>query len=199
MILATLALGACGGDDDEDDGGGAATTATAQAETTPTEEAPPSDGELTEAGSKLDFGEAAVVDYSPSGAGGDEVKVAVTPLEVEEGDPDDLEGIDISDAPDDAVPHYLKVRVENVDEEEIAGGNPARFLDAYDNQGEEQSEITFLLGEFEPCPDDAPDPIEAGSDFETCLTYLLPPGESIERLEWIILSGSGGDPIVWEG
>ncbi len=211
VLLASTAvivgIGACGDDDDE---AAAPETPTAQ-ETTATTEPEPSEsteGDLTPAGTKLGFGEEATVGWQPASLsieGKDKVfKLEVVVQSLETGEKSDLEDIELDPELQDSTPYYAKVRIHNLGETPPAEDDPDITFDAIDDRGQEQASITFI-GDFPPCEDnEEPKPFSRGKSYESCLTYLVPGGGSIEELRW----GSGpvdadglseyfDKPIVW--
>ena len=215
VLLASTALivgiGACGGDDDSDEAAAPETTPTAQ-ETTATTTPEPSestDGDLTPPGTKLGFGEEATVGWQPpslSIEGSKKVfKLEVVVESLETGEKSDLEGIDLDPELQDSTPYYVKVSIRNLGETTPAEDDPDITFDAIDDRGQEQGSITFI-GDFPPCEDnEEPKPFDRDESYESCLTYLVPGGGSIEEVRW----GSGpvddtglseyfDNPIVWK-
>ena len=204
-----VGIGACGDDDDSDEAA-APETPTVQ-ETTATTEPEPSestDGDLTPPGTKLSFGEKATVGWLPASLsleGKDKVfKLEVVVESLETGEKSDLEDIDLDPELQDSTPYYAKLRISNLGETTPAEDDPDIAFAAIDDRGQEQGSVTFI-GDFPPCEDnDKPKPFSRGESYESCLTYLVPGGGSIEELRW----GSGpvdanglseyfDKPIVW--
>jgi hypothetical protein len=214
LACAALATGAaaCGGDDEEEAGGAQTATAPAADTATETESEPAAgggDGELTPPGTKLKVGDTARVGWQPPSAFGGGEKtfdLEVTIVALEERSQDDLEGINLDAEQKQATPYFLKVKIENVgDEAPPETDDPDVTLDAIDDRGQEQGSITFI-GDFPPCEDEQPPkPFAKGKSYESCLTYLVPPGGSLNEVRW--KSGPPEEngvseyfekPVVWE-
>lgn len=200
-----VGLSACG--DDEKEAEPAATTAPTVATTTPaataTEaaEATGGDGEMTKPGTQLSFGDTAHVDYQPLSAADDKTTfpIDVTVLELEKGSLDDFKNIDLDEKQKSSTPYYVKVKISNPGDDIKLDGDPELGVEGIDDRGQEQGDITFF-GDFERCDDvEAPNPFKQGEEYETCLTYLVPGGGSIEEVHW-----TGGKdeylfkPVVWK-
>lgn len=216
VAAGTLALGiaACGGSDLQDDGGGSTAAAEAPAETTATTEttaAETSSGGLTAPGTRLGFGEQATVGwvppsrYSVTGAQkGYRLQVSVDGIE--RGTLDDLKNIQLDADQKRSTPYYVTLTVKALEDVKAGTDDPDVTFDAIDDRGQEQGKVIFI-GEFERCDDaDVPRPFTSGKSFESCLTYLVPGGGSIDEVRW----GSGPsrangvtpyfeDPVVWSG
>jgi hypothetical protein len=222
---AALALGmaACGGGSDDDGGSATAapaasetttdaaaqtTAATATTETTAAETG--GDG-LTPPGAQLGLGEQAKVAwvppsrYSVTGAqSGYRLQVSVDGIE--RGTLDDLKNIQLDADQRRSTPYYVTVTVKALENVKAGTDDPDVTFDAIDDRGQEQGKVIFI-GEFERCDDaDVPRPFAAGDSFESCLTYLMPGGGSIDEVRW----GSGpsrknevtpyfDQPVVWSG
>lgn len=212
VVLAT-GVAACGGDDEESDNASAPpqSTATAPAETgADTAADSGGSGELTPPGTKLSVGETATVGWNPpslsSGGRPKSITLEVTVVSLEKKSTDDLEGVNLDDEQKSSTPYFLKVRMKNLGERGPEGDQPDLSFDAIDDRGQEQGSITFI-GDFPPCEDkDPPKPFTRGKEYETCLTYLVPGGGSIEEVRWKDgppdehgLSKYYDKPIVWSG
>jgi hypothetical protein len=207
--LLVVGFGACGGDDDSEEAEAPQTQTTATEETTTettSEETAP--GGLTAPGTELSFGDKAIVGWNPPSRSlkGDETayKLEVVVESLETGDKSDLEDVDLDAELQDATPYYLKVKVTSLGEAAPGDDDPDITFDAIDDRGQEQGSVTFI-GDFPPCEDeDAPKPFSQGESYESCLTFLVPGGGSIEEVRW----GDGPadeygvskyfeEPIVW--
>lgn len=133
-------------------------------------------------------------------------KLQIEVVSIEKGSADDLKNIQLDADQQGSTPYFVKVRIKAL--EAIPASvtdNPDATLDAIDDRGQQQGSVIFL-GKFDRCDDaDPPKPFGAGKSFETCLTYLMPGGGAITKMQW----GSGpstGDsvtpyfdkPVSWE-
>lgn len=222
---AMLALGAagCGGSGS----GGAADTsaatqtpATSAADTTTTAAATPTtttdaggsaSGALTPPGAKLALGDTATVAWVPpsrfSATGGQSgYRLRVTVESIDRGSLDDFKNIDLDADQKRSTPYYVKLGVEALEDVKAGTDDPDIALKAIDDRGQEQGEVIFF-GDFERCDNaDVPRPFTAGKQYESCLTYLVPGGGSIEEVRWNDgpsrrngVTPYFDDPIVWSG
>jgi hypothetical protein len=213
MFLA-MGLAACGGDDDSDETAVPETTPTdtaAAPETTTTETEPSTEtkGGLTPPGASLSYGEAATVGWTPPSLSlegdGKTVTLEISVLSVEEGTQDDFKNIELDADQKDSTPYYLSARVENLGGDVPPDDRPHYSLAAIDDRKQEQGSVTFF-GDFPPCEDvEPPKPFGRGESYETCLTYLVPGGGSIEEVRWSDgpadrdgVSEYFDNPIVWK-
>lgn len=208
LAAATMAAGCGGGDDEatvtetvvETVSAPAETTATTPAETTETTEAaaaPAAAGGITPAGSTLKMGETATIAYDDSSSG-KKTTIEVTPQGIEKGSIDDFKNIDLDADQKAATPFYVKVSVKNVGKGDLGDSEPGSYIDAVDDRGQEQNEIIFF-GDFERCPSADVKSFKPGDSYETCLTYLVPGGGSIEGMRWIMFDEkSGKSNIDWK-
>ncbi|MFL5816094.1 MAG: hypothetical protein ACJ76L_00690 [Conexibacter sp.] len=224
-VTGALALGmaACGGSGSDDAGGStaspAATTAadatTTSATTTETTTAADAGGaggaRLTPPGTKLGFGEQATAawvppsDFSVTGAQKG-YRLVISVDSIERGTIDDLKNIQLDADQRRSTPYYVKVTVKALEDVKVGADDPDVTFDAIDDRGQEQGNVIFI-GEFPRCDDtQVPRPFSSGKSFESCLTYLVPGGGSIDEVRW----GSGPSrknentpyydkPIVWSG
>ncbi len=169
-------------------------------------------GGLTAAGTELGLGETATVAWVPlaesDGTGaqkGIELKVSV--VAIEEGSPGDLKNLELEPDQKGSVPFYVRLKLEAPTSRGIPGNeDPADSFTAIDDRGEEQGSVIFL-GSFQPCEEvQPPKQFDSGASFETCSTYLMKAGGSIESVQWDSGPAKANqvtpyfeDPIVWEG
>lgn len=223
VAAGALALGmaACGGESASDDDGSSTTPAAATSEATTPEttettettaaDTAGGDGGLTPPGTRLALGERATAgwvpasSYSATGAQtGYRLQLSVDAIE--RGTIDDLKNIDLDPDQQRSTPYYVTVTVKALEDVKVGSDDPDVTFDAIDDRGQEQGKVIFI-GDFDRCEDaDVPRPFTAGTSFESCLTYLMPGGGSIEEVRW----GSGPSkrnevtpyfdkPIVWAG
>lgn len=179
MLLGlALATAACGGDDPE--------TASTPAPSEPGLELPTGDVEvpegtaLTEAGTTLDFGEAATVAYQAGRGRGSVVDLTV--LGVRTGRVQDLAAFQLDAATRASTPYYVRVRVANVGTGDLArAGVPLFAVDGDDTLIQASSFTTS----FEPCPSTPlPARFGPGARTTTCLVYLAPDGGELTAMSY---------------
>jgi hypothetical protein len=217
--LLALGVAACGST--EDDGGGstapaAAETTAATTETTATTETNAAEtsgggGKLTPPGAKLGFGDTASVAWIPpsrfSATGGQQgYRLEVTVDGIERGTLDDFKNIDLDADQKRSTPYYVNVTIKALEDVKVGTDDPDVALKAIDDRGQEQGEVIFF-GEFDRCDDaGVPRPFSSGKSFDSCLTYLVPGGGSIDEVRWNDgpsrrneVSPYFEKPIVWSG
>jgi hypothetical protein len=213
LVLA-LGLTACGGSSSDDGSSASSSTPTTPTtEKTTAEETPDGEsGSLTPPGTQLKPGEEATlawVPFSEDNATGPEkgIDLEVTVESIEKGTIDDFENVELEPEEEKSTPYYVKVRFEAASgTEPPPDEEPYIAIDAIDDRGQEQSSVAFI-GEFERCDNaDMPRPFTKGDSYELCLTYLIPGGGSIEKVQWDDGPSEGedltpyyDDPVVWEG
>jgi hypothetical protein len=211
-MLVPLGLVACGGSG----GGSSDATSPPPAENAASTTAKPdvglpTSGKLTAPGTKLGFGKPATVGWVPpsqfSATGPRKaIRLQVTVDGIKKGTMADLKNVHIEGAPPNSTPYYVKVHVTNLGRTGPGSDNPALTLQAIDDRGQEQRSITFL-GDFQPCNDALPPkPFSHDKSFDSCLTYLVPGGGSINEVRWNDGPSSSDatskyfdNPVVWNG
>jgi hypothetical protein len=216
-----LGMAACGSSNDS---GGGSTTAQSSAETTTgatttaatttateTTAASPSSGGLTPPGTKLAMGGQATVGWVPPSkfsANGAQTgyKLQVSVDSIEKGSIGDFKNIDLDADQKRSTPYYVKVTVKALEDVKTGTDDPDISFDAIDDRGQEQGSVTFF-GTFERCDDkQVPRPFTSGTSYQSCITYLMPGGGSIDEVQW--KSGPSrknevtpyfDKPIVWSG
>ncbi|MGN6188044.1 MAG: hypothetical protein ACTHOE_04035 [Conexibacter sp.] len=192
----------------------AATTETTATTTTTTADSSSSastSGGLTPPGTKLGFGDQATVGwvppskYSVNGAQkGYKLQVSVD--SIEKGSIGDFKNIDLDADQKRSTPYYVKVTVKALEDVKTGTDDPDISFDAIDDRGQEQGSVTFF-GTFERCDDkQVPRPFTNGKSYESCITYLMPGGGSIDEVQWKsgpskknAVSPYFDKPIVWSG
>jgi hypothetical protein len=171
-----------------------------------------SGGRLTPPGTKLGAGERATVGWVPPSqfsisTAHKAIPLAVSVEGIEKGTLSDFKNVQLDANERAATPYYVKVHVTNLGS---GGGgandNPALAFRAIDDRGQPQASITFL-GEFQRCNDALPPkPFSHGKSFDTCLTYLMPGGGSIQSVDWNdgpsranAVTPYFEKPVVWSG
>jgi hypothetical protein len=188
LALALAGIAGCGG--------GSSSEATVTATPTP---AASTKGPKTAPGTRLALGETARVDIKP--LSGDEKKrpIDVAVLKIEKGTIEDFKNVNLDADQKGATPYYVTVRVANpAGEIPVKTDDPDIRFAGVDDRGQEQRSVTFI-GTFARCDDkNAPAPFTRGKAYQSCLTYLMPGGGSIEQVRW-----QGSDkyilkPVVWK-
>lgn len=145
---------------------------------------------LTQPGAHVAFGQAATLGWVPSSQfsvtdAEKGYKLQVTVESIQKGTAADLKDLQLTADEQGSTPYYVKVRIKFL--EAIPASqtdNPEVTLDAIDDRGQKQSAVIFL-GTFDRCPDnDPPKPFASGKSFESCMTYLMPGGGSIQKVQW---------------
>jgi hypothetical protein len=207
----TAALAACGGGS----GGSTPATPAAPSSSAPVSSSAPATasggGALTPPGTRLGFGQSATVAWVPPGQSGNGAqqgfKLKVMVQSIQKGTIGDFKNIELNATEKKDTPYYVKVKVSALQNALPAKtDDPAITFTAIDDRGQSQESITFL-GTFSRCDEvDAPKPFTAGKSYESCFTYLMPGGGSIQKVQWS--SGpSAADqvtpyfdkPVVWAG
>jgi hypothetical protein len=212
LAVVALGLSACGGS-----GSSSSSTTGSTISSSAGEEAVPSSGAegagaggLTPAGTEIKVGESATVIWVPSSEF--ETTKAQTGIEleatveaIEEGKQSDLDGLELEAKEKGSVPFYVRLKLEAPTDKAIpAEEDPAVTFTAIDDRGEEQGSVIFL-GTFPPCEEkEVPMPFDGGASYETCSTYLMKGGGSIEKVEWNSGPAKANEvtpyfehPVVW--
>ena len=82
--------------------------------------------------------------------------------------------------------------------------DPDITFDAIDDRGQQQGSVTFF-GTFPRCDNkSAPKPFVNGKSYTSCITYLMPGGGSIQKMQWNDGPAKGeavtpyfDNPVVW--
>ncbi len=224
VAAAALAAGmaACGSSNDNGGGSTAASTVTdttagtptttdTATTTTETTAASTSSGGLTPPGTKLGMGDQAMVGWVPpskfSATGAQTgYKLQVSVDKIEKGSIDDFKNIDLDADQKRSTPYYVSVTVKALEDVKTGTDDPDISFDAIDDRGQEQGSVTFF-GTFDRCDDtQVPRPFASGKSYESCITYLMPGGGSIDEVQWKSGPSKKNDvtpyfdkPIVWSG
>ncbi len=81
--------------------------------------------------------------------------------------------------------HYVQLRVTALGSTAPPkDSDPAITFNAIDDRGQQQQSVTFL-GTFSRCDDPfPPKQFVSGKTYQSCLTYLIPGGGSIQKVQW---------------
>ena len=147
-------------------------------------------GGLTPPGTRLAFGGPATVGWVPPsqdlGTGAHKgIKLQVTVVSIQKGTMADFRNVELNGTQRNSTPYYVQLRVTALSNASVPkDSDPAITFTAIDDRGQEQQSITFL-GTFSRC-DDATPPKQfvSGKTYQSCLTYLIPGGGSIQKVQW---------------
>jgi hypothetical protein len=147
-------------------------------------------GSLTPPGTHLAFGGAATVGWVPpsqdTGNGAHQgLKLQVTVVSIQKGTMADFRNIDLNANERKSTPYYVQLRVTALGSTQPPkDSDPAITFTAIDDRGQEQQSVTFL-GTFARCDDPfPPKQFVSGKTYQSCLTYLIPGGGSIQKVQW---------------
>jgi hypothetical protein len=147
----------------------------------------------------------AEIDLKPGAHKG--LMVQVTVKSIEKGSIADFANVQLDAAQKKDTPYYVKVHFTALGSvAPPSNSDPSITLDGIDDRGQTQSSLIFL-GTFGRCDDvSVPKPFTNGKSFDTCLTYLVPGGGSIQKMQWANGPSNGTDvsayfdkPVVWGG
>jgi hypothetical protein len=174
--------------------------------------APTTAGGLTPPGAHLALGQTATLgwvpaetDLKPGAHKG--LMLQVTVKSIEKGSIADFANVQLDASQKKDTPYYVKVHFSALGSvAPPSDSDPAITLDGIDDRGQTQSSLIFL-GTFAQCDDTTvPKPFTNGKSYDTCLTYLVPGGGSIQKMQWA--NGPAGanevsayfdKPVVWGG
>ena len=184
-----LVLSACGGGDSEGDADADETGTPAPSATAET----PEGVELTEPGTQLDYGDSAVVDFK--------LRKQATLLDLKvknavQGSLKDFSGFDMSDPyQKKANYYYVRVRVENVGEDEIGDVDVPLQGISGDNT---LLPLVRFTSSFAKCDTEpVPKKFKPGKTHYTCLVFLSPNKGTLEGVSYRPFESF--DPIEWRG
>jgi hypothetical protein len=147
-------------------------------------------GSLTAPGTHLAFGGAATVGWVPpsqdTGNGAHQgLKLQVTVVSIQKGAMADFRNIELNANERKSTPYYVQLRVTALGSTPPPkDSDPAITFTAIDDRGQEQQSVTFL-GTFARCDDPfPPKQFVSGKTYQSCLTYLIPGGGSIQKVQW---------------
>jgi hypothetical protein len=147
-------------------------------------------GSLTAPGTHLAFGGAATVGWVPpsqdTGNGAHQgLKLQVTVVSIQKGAMADFRNIELNANERKSTPYYVQLHVTALGSTPPPkDSDPAITFTAIDDRGQEQQSVTFL-GTFARCDDPfPPKPFVSGKTYQSCLTYLIPGGGSIQKVQW---------------
>jgi hypothetical protein len=147
-------------------------------------------GSLTPPGTHLAFGGAATVGWVPpsqdTGNGAHQgLKLQVTVVSIQKGTMADFRNIELNANERKSTPYYVQLRVTALGSTRPPkDSDPAITFTAIDDRGQEQQSVTFL-GTFARCDDPfPPKQFVSGKTYQSCLTYLIPGGGSVQKVQW---------------
>ena len=202
LLVAALALIACGDDPASDSGSAGAaqaTTAAPQASTTTaTTPAPSGDAEVSEAGETLALGTRVVAPYVVYGKAGDSqsTTLGVTVLKIRKGKISDFKDFNLDAKQKRTTPYFVDVKYENLGKLKLQ-----RFLmdpSIEDAGGQEYKPLNLIIlsGTFKKCPQPSRSRLRGGQSFTLCAPFLLPKDKTFERVRF--QGDVTKDPYFWK-
>ena len=187
LVLAALALSACGGGDGEK-------PTTKPTVTLPTANVNvPAGVTLTKAGTQLKFGQKATVAYEPNAQRNTVLELTVTAAS--QGSIDDLSSYVLDERTKASTPYYVDVTVTNVGDGDV--GQTPIPLWAVDNDNTLIQASSFT-NSFARCPSTPlPTSFAPNATQATCLVFLVPEHGTLTGLSFRPLQAVA--PIVWTG
>lgn len=147
-------------------------------------------GSLTPPGTHLAFGGPATVGWVPpsqdTGNGAHQgLKLQITVVSIQKGTMADFRNIELNANERKSTPYYVQLRVTALGSTPPPkDSDPAITFTAIDDRGQEQQSVTFL-GTFARCDDPFPPKrFVSGKTYQSCLTYLIPGGGSVQKVQW---------------
>jgi hypothetical protein len=137
----------------------------------------------------LAFGQAAIVGWIPPETDGQGVqkgyKLRVAVESIVRGSIADFKNIQLDVGQRRSTPYYVTLRITSLgNTPPPRKDDPAISFDAIDDRGQQQTSVTFI-GTFPRCNDNSvPGSFANGKSYTSCLTYLMPGGGSIQRMQW---------------
>lgn len=199
-VVVGALVGACGSSSNgsaSTTSGGAASAAASSSSTTTTTSS--STAGVAKPGTGLSFGQTATVTYTPltSSGNGKARTVKITVASIRSGSAADLKALDVSGAPKGALPQYATVTVTNLGPLSIDVDGTSDAIQGIDHSGNQQSPVS-IIGDFPPCNQNSSTaPVDAGTSFHTCLTYLVSGG--ITKVAWTGTDDYMNSPVTWSG
>ncbi len=149
--------------------------------------------DLTEPGTRLDFGESATVAYEPNLKRSSVLSMAV--LRVQTGRLADFSAYQLDKRTRASTPYYVRVKVKNVGEGDLSrAAVPLLAVDTRDTLIQPSS----FNNRFRTCPSTPlPKKFTAGKSARLCLVYLVPDHGKLTEMSFRPLQAF--EPIVWRG
>jgi hypothetical protein len=186
LVVASLALTACGGDDKP-------TATPSPSPTTTSNVNVPPGVTLTEAGAELEFGEKATVAYEPNAERNSVLEMTV--MSAAQGTIADLGSYVLDDRTKASTPYYVQVSVKNVGDGDV--GQTPIPLWAVDDANTLIQASSFTNA-FTKCPSTPlPTTFAPNATVEACLVYLVPDQGKLTGVSFRPLQAVA--PIVWTG
>ena len=157
-------------------------------------------GATAAAGTSLKVGQTATVPFDTtlkSGKPGPSYKLKVQVHSMDKGTLADFNGIQLDATEKASTPYYVKATITNVGPAKIntSSNDPGIQIEGVDKTGQTQQSVTFF-GDFPKCDEkSAPNPMAAGSSFDTCLTFLIPGG--IQKVAYTGTESYIEKPVTW--
>jgi len=157
-------------------------------------------GDLAAPGATYKAGQTATVGYNTTtktGKPGPRYKLGVNVMSITKGSLADFNGIKLDANEKASTPYYVKVKITSLGPGKIAttDNDPAIQVEGVDSTGQTQQSVTFF-GDFPKCDEKtAPNPMGAGTSFQTCLTFLVPGG--ITKVAYTGTESYITKPVTW--
>ena len=192
LLVGTVSLSACGasGPSKAD----ASTSASTSPSASPTPSVPvPSGVTLTDAGTKLSFGQTATVPYEPNDKRASVLALTVTGAT--RAKLKDFSAYVLDKRTKASTPYYVHVKVKNVGTGDVGGTDVPLWAVNQQNVLIHSSSFT---NSFTKCPSPTlPARFGPSATMTTCLVYLVPDGGTMTSVSFRPLQAF--DPIVWTG
>ena len=106
-------------------------------------------------------------------------------VSIQKGTMADFRNIELNANERKSTPYYVQLRVTALGSTPPPkDSDPAITFTAIDDRGQEQQSVTFL-GTFARCDDPfPPKQFVSGKTYQSCLTYLIPGGGSVQKVQW---------------
>ncbi len=151
-------------------------------------------------GTNLKIGATATVPFATtlkSGKPGPTYMLKVQVESMTKGSLADFNGIQLDATEKASTPFYVKAKITNAGSQKIntQSNDPGIQIEGVDKTGQTQQSVTFF-GDFPKCDEkSAPNPMAAGSSFESCLTFLIPGG--ITKVAYTGTESYITKPVTW--
>jgi hypothetical protein len=167
-------------------------------------------GRLTPPGAHLSVGQPATVGWVPPSialkpGSHKAIRFQVTVKSIEKGTIADFKNVELNAKEKKETPYYVTVEIKALTAHGWKGvDDPDITFDAIDDRGQQQGSVTFF-GTFPRCDNkSAPKPFVNGKSYTSCITYLMPGGGSIQKMQWNDGPAKGeavtpyfDNPVVW--
>jgi hypothetical protein len=196
VVSVALALAGCSGDKKDDDKAGTPTTSSTPTGTPTTSVSLPAGATLTAPGTSLDFGQEAIVEYSPNQRPGTVLSLIVD--DARKGALSDLKGFELNtDYKKNGSYYYVDVTVKNLGTVDAGGwGIPISGV----NEADVLLPAVRFTSVFKPCASKSlPKKFPQNSTFSTCMVFLAPNHGQLTALSFPSPDADATKSITWTG